>query len=125
MLGLNDPPAYSTHMNIESETLDDGVLKISLAGRMDVQGTQEIDLKFNGYTANQKAVIVDMTAVDFLASIGIRTLLLVAKAISRRGGKMVLFNPDTNVSHVLEMAGIDTLIPICRSFDEARSAVAV
>jgi anti-anti-sigma factor len=110
-------------MNIETESLDNGILKISLAGRMDVQGAQEIDLKFSGYTANQRAVIVDMSAVDFLASIGIRTLLLVAKAISRRGGKMVLFNPDANVSHVLEMAGIDTLIPICRSFDEARSAV--
>jgi anti-anti-sigma factor len=111
-------------MKIETEPLDNGVLKISLAGRMDVQGTQEIDLKFNGYTNNQRAVIVDMTAVDFLASIGIRTLLLVAKAIVRRGGKMVLFNPDKNVSHVLEMAGIDTLIPICHSFDEARNAVA-
>ena len=112
-------------MKLETESLDSGILKISLAGRMDVQGTQEIDLKFNGHTANQRAVIVDMSAVDFLASIGIRTLLLVAKAISRRGGKMVLLNPDANVSNVLEMAGIYTLIPICRSVDEARSAVAV
>lgn len=110
-------------MNIEAENLDNGIIKIRLAGRMDVQGTQEIDLKFNGHTANQRAVIVDMSAVDFLASIGIRTLLLVAKAVSRRSGRMVLLNPDANVSNVLEMAGIDTLIPICRSFDEARSAV--
>ena len=44
-------------MNIETESLDSGILKISLAGRMDVQGAQEIDLKFNGYTANQRAVI--------------------------------------------------------------------
>jgi anti-anti-sigma factor len=112
-------------MNIESESLDNGILKISLAGRMDVHGTQEIDLKFNGYTASQRSVIVDMSAVNFLASIGIRTLLLVAKAITQRGGKMVILNPDSNVAHVLEMAGIDTLIPICRSFDEARSAVSV
>ena len=110
-------------MNIETESLDSGILKISLAGRMDVQGAQEIDLKFNGYTANQRAVIVDMSAVDFLASIGIRTLLLSAKAVSSRGGKMVVLNPDANVTKVLEMAGIDTLIPICRSLDEARTAV--
>jgi anti-anti-sigma factor len=92
---------------------------------MDVKGTQDIDLKFNGYAANQRSVIVDMSAVDFLASIGIRTLLLVAKAISRRGGKMAILNPDPNVAHILEMAGIDTLIPICRSFDEACSTVSV
>ena len=64
-----------------------------------------------------------MGAVNFLASIGIRTLLLAAKAVSGRGGKMVLVNPDANVTKVLEMAGIDSLIPICRSLDEARTAV--
>ena len=111
-------------MKIDSETLENGVLKISLAGRMDVQGTQEIDLKFNGYTATQRAVIVDMSGVDFLSSIGIRTLLLAAKAILHRGGKMVLFNPDATVTNILKMAGIDTMIPICQSLDEARAAVA-
>jgi anti-anti-sigma factor len=110
-------------MQLEAEKLDDGVLKVALAGRMDVQGTQEIDLKFNAHTANQHAVIVDMSAVEFLASIGIRTLILVAKAVSRRGGKIVILNPDSNVTNVLQMAGIDTLIPIFRSLDEAHGAV--
>jgi anti-anti-sigma factor len=112
-------------MNIESESLANGTVMIKLAGRMDVQGTQEIDLKFSGYTAKQRSIIVDMSAVDFLASIGIRSLLLAAKSVSARQGKMVLFNPDSNVTHILQMAGIDTLIPIHTSLDEARAAVAV
>ncbi|MFM9967156.1 MAG: STAS domain-containing protein [Burkholderiales bacterium] len=111
-------------MQIETESLDGGILKISLAGRMDVQGTQEIDLKFTGYTAKQQSVIVDMSAVNFLASIGIRTLLLSAKAVSQRGGKIVLLNPDINVTKILEMAGIDTMIPISRSIEDACAAVA-
>jgi len=112
-------------MNIEMESLEGGTIKINLAGRMDVQGTQEIDLKFNSYTAKQRSIIVDMSAVDFLASIGIRTLLLVAKAVTGREGKLVLLNPDSNVTKILQMAGIDTLIPICRTLEEARAAVAV
>jgi len=110
-------------MKIESERLDDNIQKITLAGRMDVQGAQEIDLKFAGHTANQTAVIVDMSAVDFLSSIGIRTLLLCAKAVTKRNGKMVLLNPDESVTHILQMAGIDTLIPIHRSLEDARKAV--
>ncbi len=113
-----------TGMKIEAESLDGGIQKIVLAGRMDVQGSQEIDLKFTSFTANQTAVIVDMSGVDFLASIGIRTLLLSAKAVSSRGGKLVFLNPDANVTHILEMAGVDTLIPICRSLNEARSTIA-
>jgi len=111
-------------MQIDSESLDGGILKIKLAGRMDVQGAQEIDLKFTGYTANQRSVIVDLSGVNFLASIGIRTLLLAAKAVNQRGGKIVLLNPDDNVTKVLEMAGIDTMIPISRSLEDARLAVA-
>jgi anti-anti-sigma factor len=112
-------------MQIESETLPGGITNIRLAGRMDVQGAQEIDLKFTGYTAKQRSVIVDLSGVNFLASIGIRTLLLAAKAVSGRGGKIVLLNPDDNVTKVLQMAGIDTMIPISRSLDDARLAVAV
>jgi len=110
-------------MEINAERLDGNIQKITLAGRMDVQGTQEIDMKFNGHTANQTAIIVDMSAVDFLSSIGIRTLLLCAKAVTKRNGKMVLLNPDESVTHILQMAGIDTLIPIHRSLEDARKAV--
>lgn len=111
-------------MKIEAESLDGGIQKIALAGRMDVQGAQEIDLKFAAFTANKTAVIVEMSGVTFLASIGIRTLLISAKAVSSRGGKMVLLNPDSNVTNILEMAGIDMLIPIYRSLEEAQSAIA-
>ena len=110
-------------MNIESENLNDDVRKIVLAGRFDIEGAQQIDLRFSGLTANQKAVVVDMAGVNFLASIGIRTLVLAAKAIAQRGGRMVLLNPDENVTKVLQMAGIDTLIPISRSLEEALAAV--
>ena len=110
-------------MQIESASIPGGIIKIALSGRMDVLGTQEIDLKFTGYTATHNAVMVDMSAVSFLASIGIRTLLMTAKAVSGRGGKMVILNPDDNVTNVLQMAGIDTLIPFCRSLEEAQAAL--
>jgi anti-sigma B factor antagonist len=113
------------NMNIAAESLDGNILKVALEGRMDLQGAQEIDLKFSGYTANKRAVIVDMSAVNFLASMGIRTLLMVAKAVSGRGGKLVLFNPTNNVAKVLETAGVASLIPVFSSWDEARAAVSL
>lgn len=112
-------------MNIDAESLDGGIWKINLSGRMDVQGTQEIDVKFSGMTAGQRnAIVVDMSGVDFLASIGIRSLLLNAKAVGQRGGKLVLLNPDAGVTKVLQTAGIDTLVPIFTDLAAARHAVA-
>ena len=78
-------------MELHVEQLDNDIKKINLIGSMDIAGTGAIDLQFTAQTATQKAlIVVDMSQVDFLASIGIRTLLSNARALKARGGKMVL-----------------------------------
>ena len=68
-------------MEMVARDLDSGILGISLAGRMDIIGTQQIDLKLTALTSTRKAqVLVDLSNVTFLASIGIRTLVNIAKA---------------------------------------------
>lgn len=99
-------------MELHTEDLADGIKKLALAGRMDWAGVQEIDLPFAAQTAAQRAlVVVDLSLVSFLASIGIRTLVVNAKALRRRGGRMALVNPQPLVAHVLRTAGIEILIP--------------
>jgi len=112
-------------MRIEIETLDGGVVKVELAGRMDAQGTEAIERKLMDCVGAHRSIILDMSAVDLLTSTGVRALLLVAKAASRRGGKVALLGPDANVRKVLEIANLDELIPIRQSLEEARRAVAV
>lgn len=108
-------------MQLESELLDGNVLKVSLDGRLDIQGTGAIDMQFTALTATKKAgVIVDMSKVSFLASIGIRTLLSSAKANAARGGRLVLLNPQPMVKEVLESTGVPSLIEI---FDDQSAAV--
>ena len=112
-------------MDINAEAITDAIWKINLSGRMDVQGTQDIDLKFAGMTAGQRnAIIVDLSQVSFIASIGIRTLLLNGKAVNQRGGKMVLLKPEASVARTLQTAGIDTLLPMFDDLDAARNALA-
>ena len=111
-------------MDLETVELDDGITLIRLRGRMDMRGAQEIDLKFTALTTvKQGAYIADLSQVDFLASIGIRTLLVSAKGAKARGGRMVLFNPTLLVASVLEMAGIPDILPVFHELDAARAAV--
>jgi anti-sigma B factor antagonist len=111
-------------MRLESEWLDDQVLKVALDGRLDVEGTQAIDMKFTALTASRKAaVLVDMSNVSFLASIGMRTLLTCAKTASNRGGKMVLFAPQPLVREVLDRTGVASLIPVFDDLDAAKAAL--
>ncbi len=86
---------------------------IRLGGRLDLKGAGEIELRFTSLTStNSHKVMVDMSGVDFVASIGMRLLLSCAKAKAARGGKMVLFGVQPMVLEALQTAGIDTLIPM-------------
>ena len=112
-------------MDISHGQLDGRILKINLAGRLDVASSPAADAKLAELTAAPiSAVIVDLSKVAFLASVGIRTLLLAAKALKSRGGRMVLLNPDAGVAKVLEMSGVDMIISVFRDLNAARAALA-
>jgi anti-sigma B factor antagonist len=111
-------------MELQSGELESGILGIRLSGRMDSAGAQEIDMRFTALTATRKApVLVDLSGVTFLASIGIRTLVTNAKAQKRRGGTFVLYRPSGPAEEVLKSAGIDTIIPIAYDMEGARKAL--
>ncbi len=80
-------------------------------------------LPFSVIAGREACVVVDLTDVDFLASLGIRVLLTSAKAVQRKGGKRAIIAPDGNVLTVLKTAGMETLIPIFEKRDAAIAAV--
>ncbi len=112
-------------MNLESELLDGGILRIVLDGRLDLQGTEEIDNAFTELTGSHAGpVLVDLGEVSFIASIGMRTLLASAKALDKRGGKMVLVDAQDMVRDTLETAGITSLLPLFENTDSALATFA-
>lgn len=106
------------------EQAGNAVVRINLDGRLDMQGTQAIDQRF-AFATSTKALrlVVDLSRVTFLASIGLRILVAAAKAQAARGGRMAIANPAPMVRQVLETAGIDQLVPLYDSFDSASSAL--
>ena len=111
-------------MDLRSEQLADGVEKISLVGRMDSIGGHDINVRLSALVANRKLLaVVDLSEVSFLASIGIRTLVVNARAQSMRGGVMALASPQPLVAEVLKMAGIDSIIPVYPDVDTAFNAL--
>jgi anti-anti-sigma factor len=97
--------------------------KIVLNGKLDIAGADAIALPLATLSGDKNAVIVDMTDVSFIASIAIRHLVGAAKTISRRGGRLVLLNPNEMVTDVLVTCGVSQLMPIVRSEEAALSAI--
>jgi anti-sigma B factor antagonist len=106
-------------MQISSEEIAGGITRVELDGRMDIAGAAVVDLKMNLIAGSAKKLLIDLQKVDFLGSMGLRSIVIPARAIKGRGGKVVLFAPNDMVESVLKTSGIDALIPVCHDLDAA------
>jgi anti-sigma B factor antagonist len=110
-------------MKLERFELPGNILKVILTGPLDIAGAQEIDTPFSVISGSRDKVVVDLSGVSFLASIGIRVLVRAARTIARMGGRLVVYGPTKEARRVLQAAGIDKIIPIAA--DEAAAAAAL
>jgi anti-anti-sigma factor len=110
-------------MDMIVENMTGGVTKLVLRGRFDTTSAVAVELPFNEIATQHRKVIVDLSAVSFLSSYGIRLLLVGAKAVQGSAGKLAIVCPDKNVLKVLNTAGTDALIPIFETDTAAAKAL--
>jgi anti-anti-sigma factor len=108
-------------MQISIEDEDEATARVSLTGKLDIMGAEDIDLPLAALSGRKQNILLDLSGVSFLASIGIRHLVSTAKAVSRRGGQLILFSPTEVVAEVLGTTGITAIIPTVVTESEARA----
>ena len=99
--------------------LENGLAKLTVSGRMDIEGALAIDPVFEKVTQDKKNVVVDISNVSFLASLGLRTLVRSCKALAAKGGNLVLLGAQPAVEKVLKTSGVNTIIPLVNDMGEA------
>jgi anti-anti-sigma factor len=100
------------------------IATVKLTGKLDFSGAGAIEMPLATLSGAKTGLVIDLSEVTFIASIGIRHLVSANRAMARRGGRVVLLNPSDMVLDVLETAGVLDLLKIARSEGEARAAVA-
>ena len=111
-------------MQISSEEMPGGITRVALDGRMDIAGAAVVDLKMNIIAGSANKLLIDLGKVEFLGSMGLRSIVIPARTVKSRGGKVVLFAPNEMVESVLKTSGIDTLIPVYHELDAAIAVLA-
>jgi anti-sigma B factor antagonist len=101
----------------------DGISRAVLEGRFDIAGAQAVDLPFSVLAGSATALVVDLTQVSFIASMGVRTLMLSAKTLLRRGGKIAVCGASQNVETVLRATGFDEIVTLYRDYETAAAAL--
>ena len=107
-------------MELQFTQMENGIRLIKLIGQLDIKGVGDVETKFVGYTAGREVpVLVDLSGVTYLSSIGIRLLLWTAKAVIENAGKFVMLSPLPLVADVLDVSGMKNVIPIYSDYDAA------
>ena len=66
-----------------------------------------------------RVVIADMTATTFCGSAGINTLIRANKRATANGSQIRLLLPCPNVLRIMKIQGVNTVLPIFFSLEEA------
>jgi anti-anti-sigma factor len=110
-------------MQLSTQDMDGGVTRVELDGRMDIAGAAAVDMKMNLIAGSAKKLLIDLQKVTFLGSMGLRSIVLPARAVLSKGGKVVIYAPTEMVESVLKASSIDSLLPIHHDLATATAAL--
>ena len=100
-------------------------LVISVVGRVDGINTREfrddLEQKTQGYGGS--AIVLDLEDLSYISSAGLRSILLVAEALSRRSRKFALCSLPGPVLEIVQTTGFDNIIDVYMSRSSAIDAV--
>ncbi len=90
---------------------DETMVRIAFSGRLDGTYVSNHEVKFyallNGL---ESPVILDFSEVSFIASLGIRMIIIAAKDIKRQGFTLKIENSSPEVKNIFLLTGLEDLL---------------
>ena len=87
-------------------------LNIKLLGRLDTNTAPELDENIKGDLDSVNEIIIDLKELDYISSAGLRTILVIHKAMNAKSGKLVIKNVKDEVMEVFDMTGFSSFLSI-------------
>jgi anti-anti-sigma factor len=99
-------------MNITFQELEDRFL-VSLEGKIDSAACAEVEKTLQPiYTSAGKDVYIDCENLLFIASAGLRVLLIILKKCRADGNKVVILKPSDYIKEVFTITGFINFLEI-------------
>jgi anti-sigma B factor antagonist len=107
-------------MSIRIYKIDEDIWAIGLEGRIDSAIARSVEEAFsNLFTSGHHRVVVDFTGTTYMASAGIRALIMAHRTAQAAGGGVQLAAAALNLVEVMRMAGLEQLFTFNPTVGEA------
>jgi len=95
------------------------VIVLSPVGRLDSLSCRDFEARLLGALNESKAVLVDCTALEYISSAGLRSLLVAAKQARAASNQLALAALRDNPREVFEISGFSAIFAIHATVEEA------
>ena len=86
-------------------------LSIALDGRLDTTTSPELEGELKGSLDGITSLTIDLAALDYISSAGLRVLLSAQKTMNKQGS-MVVKNVSEEIMEVFEVTGFSDILTI-------------
>lgn len=108
-------------LQIDSQIVD-GVPTIYLLGELDSYSAPRVRNILDALTESQQpAVLIDITALEYIDSAGLGVFVAALKDVNDRNGTLAFVGPTPAVARVFRITGLENLFTICVDAAEAHA----
>lgn len=101
-------------------TRENEIIVIAMPQRFDANNAPDIESEVKALLFGKPVkLVLDFAKTEYIASAGLRVLLVVTRDQMKAGGKVALAGIRPQVLKVFEMAGFTSIFTICANRDEA------
>lgn len=104
----NDDRAHAAPTLSTSTQSREGVSVVTAVGQVDLTNTHRLHYDLSSALHPDRPLIADLSAVTFLDSRGLRTLLIMQRNADLQGARLIIV-PSAEIAALLTLAAADTL----------------
>lgn len=109
---------------VTSEAVGEGVAVVSPAGELDAYTAPDVRAALvDVVEGGAEVVVCDLSAVTFLDSSGLGTLIGALKRLRERGGELLVVQPVPSARRIFALTSLDRVLPLFETREEALASV--
>lgn len=111
-------------VEMKVDSLGERLVRVTIIGRLDTPGVDQVETHFVAHLVpGSNSAVVDMSAVEFVSSMGIRMLVSAGRTLRARQATLALYGVQPAVLQVFEAVALQKIISVCSTEAEALAAV--
>ena len=107
-------------LDIKIDPPGDGSQRVALSGRLDTHTFGQLDAALSPLLLPRlHSLVMDLGALEYISSAGIRSIFKARKALAAHGGKVLVVNPQPQIQKVFDVVKAVPMSEIFTSVAEA------